>query len=148
MSVIVYTPGVWDLLHVGHVRFLKAAKALGDKLIVGVASDLAVELDKGETPIILDVMRLEMLMSLDCVDSAIIYNVLDFMPHLRNYQPDILAIGEYWGGDGRHINALEWCRRVESKVITIPYTNTISSTRIKKEIIDRERRKYDTSVEV
>ena len=61
---VVYIPGVWDLLHVGHLRVLQNAKNLGNKLFVGVASDQAVKEDKGSFPTISDTDRTEMLNAL------------------------------------------------------------------------------------
>ncbi len=72
---IVSTNGVFDLLHVGHVRYLEASRALGDLLIVGVNSDSSVRQLKGETrPINPQEERVEILLALRCVDYCVIFS--------------------------------------------------------------------------
>lgn len=133
---VVYAPGCWDLLHVGHVAFLKRAKALGDRLIVGVPSDSVVLEDKGKLPIITLTSRMEMLASLRCVDRVASYHKLDFMSHLREFRPDVLAVGEFWGRERRHKDAELYMGSNGGAVVTIPYTQEESTT----QIIERIRR--------
>src|SRR5687768_11865908 len=95
--ITVYTPGVWDLLHIGHVFFLQTARTLGGQLVVGVASDNVVWEDKGRLPIIHERDRRYIISSLKCVATAAIYYNLDFLPHLKVWEPQILAVGEFWG---------------------------------------------------
>lgn len=73
---IVFTNGCFDLMHVGHTRYLQAAKALGDVLVVGVNSDASVRtLDKGpDRPIVSQAQRAEVLGALDCVDFVTIFD--------------------------------------------------------------------------
>lgn len=125
-----YTPGVWDLLHVGHVRFLRLAKAQCDRLIVGVPDDLTVRLDKGCDPIIPLTDRVEMLGALRDVDAAVPYDVLDFLPHLRHFLPAVVFVGQDWGHDRRHTNAEEWCEENCVTIVRLPYTAHISTTAI------------------
>jgi rfaE bifunctional protein nucleotidyltransferase chain/domain len=132
---IVYTPGCWDLLHVGHINILQKAKALGDRLIVGVASDGVIEEDKGNPPVINLTHRLIMLNSLKYVDVVLDYHTLDFLPHLKAIRPDILAVGENWGGGFRHIEAEKWVKENNKRMVTLPYTLGISTTKIKQKIM-------------
>lgn len=131
---IVYTPGVWDLLHVGHVAFLERARSFGTSLIVGVPSDEVVKTDKGSYPIIPLEQRIKMLTSLKCVDVAIPYYDLEFITHLSHIRPDILVVGETWGGQKRHRDAEEWAAANGCRFIKLPYTRGVSSTSIKERI--------------
>lgn len=132
---VVYIPGVWDLLHVGHLRVLQNAKNLGNKLFVGVASDQAVKEDKGSFPTISDTDRTEMLNALSCVDHALIYPKLEFLTHLEILNPDILAVGETWGNETRHLEAKDWIDRRGKVFYKLPYTKDISTTLIKRKIV-------------
>ncbi len=98
---VVWTNGCFDLMHVGHIRNLQAAKALGDILVVGVNSDRSVRSIKGEVrPIVQDADRAELLSVLDCVDHVIIFDDLDPTQTITKLQPDVHTKGaEYSGGD-------------------------------------------------
>ena len=97
---IVFTNGVFDLLHPGHVRYLQAARAHGDLLIVGVNSDASVRRNKGPArPINPEAERAEVLAALACVDAVSIFD--DDTPDdiIRRVQPDILVKGSDWPAD-------------------------------------------------
>ena len=97
---IVFTNGVYDLLHPGHVRYLQAARALGDALIVGVNSDRSVRANKGPTrPINPEAERAEVIAAMDCVDAAVIFD--EDTPHeiISRLQPDVLVKGADWAED-------------------------------------------------
>ena len=95
---IVFTNGVFDLLHPGHVRYLTAARQLGDALIVGVNSDRSARaLAKGPgRPINTEQDRAELLAALECVDATVIFD--EPTPHeiVTALQPDILVKGADW----------------------------------------------------
>jgi rfaE bifunctional protein nucleotidyltransferase chain/domain len=96
----VFTNGVFDLLHPGHVRYLQRARALGDALIVGVNSDRSVRGNKGENrPVTAEHERAEVLLALSCVDAAVIFD--EDTPHavISLVQPDVLVKGADWGPD-------------------------------------------------
>ncbi len=131
--ILVYIPGVFDLLHIGHVSILERARSLGDKLIVGVPSDDVVVEDKGKLPIIKLQHRLRMLSSLRCVDVAVPYPKLEFITHLCMFKPDILAVGDTWGCWQRHLDAERWVEEHGKRMVRLPYSKEISTT----EIIDR-----------
>jgi rfaE bifunctional protein nucleotidyltransferase chain/domain len=96
----VFTNGVFDLLHPGHVRYLASARKLGDALIVGVNSDRSVRANKGpDRPINRDEERVEVLLSLDCVDAAVIFDEDTPLAIITQVQPDVLVKGADWGPD-------------------------------------------------
>ena len=97
---IVFTNGVFDILHPGHVRYLQAARALGDVLIVGLNGDESVRRTKGSArPINPERERAEMLAALACVDAVVIFaeDIPDAI--IRLVQPDILVKGADWAVD-------------------------------------------------
>ena len=94
---IVFTNGVFDLLHIGHLRYLQHARALGDALIVGVNSDRSVRSNKGPgRPVTPQDERAEVLEALACVDGTVIFD--EDTPHdvIAALQPDILVKGADW----------------------------------------------------
>lgn len=91
---LVLANGAFDLLHVGHARYLWAAKGLGDVLIVGVNSDSSVRALKGASrPIVPEEERAELLAHLGCVDYVVIFPETTVSALLRDLQPDIHAKG-------------------------------------------------------
>lgn len=105
---IVFTNGCFDLMHIGHTRYLQAAKALGDTLVIGVNSDASVRsLDKApDRPIVPDAQRAEVLAALGCVDYVVIFPESDPLQLITAVQPDILVKGGDWAIDrivGREI---------------------------------------------
>jgi D-beta-D-heptose 7-phosphate kinase/D-beta-D-heptose 1-phosphate adenosyltransferase len=99
-ATVVFTNGVFDLLHVGHTRYLKQARALGDVLVVGVNSDSSVKrLGKGdERPITSDDDRAELLSSLSFVDAVVIFREDTPEQLIERLLPDILVKGADWEG--------------------------------------------------
>jgi D-beta-D-heptose 7-phosphate kinase/D-beta-D-heptose 1-phosphate adenosyltransferase len=115
-------------MHIGHTRYLQAAKELGDILIVGVNSDASVRsLDKApDRPIVPDAQRAEVLAALGCVDYVVVFNESDPLQLITSVQPDILVKGGDWALDrivGRDI--------VEARggvVKTVPLVPGLSTT--------------------
>ena len=99
-ATVVFTNGVFDLLHPGHVRYLRDARRLGDALIVGVNSDRSVRAIKGpERPITPAEERAEVLLALECVDVVAIFDEQTPDAIIRRVQPDVLVKGADWGPD-------------------------------------------------
>jgi D-glycero-beta-D-manno-heptose 1-phosphate adenylyltransferase len=95
---VVFTNGVFDLLHPGHVRYLRDARVLGDALVVGVNSDRSVRSNKGpDRPINPQHERAEVLLALACVDAAVIFDEDTPRAIVSLIQPDILVKGADWG---------------------------------------------------
>ena len=99
-DTIVFTNGVFDLLHPGHVRYLQHARALGDALVVGFNSDRSARANKGAArPITPEAERAELVGSLKCVDAVVIFD--EDTPHalIAALQPDVLVKGADWAED-------------------------------------------------
>lgn len=91
---IVFTNGCFDILHLGHVRYLQKAKGFGDILVVGVNSDSSVRRLKGKgRPIMPQKDRMEILASLGCVDYVVLFNELTPAKLIRSIEPDVLVKG-------------------------------------------------------
>jgi len=97
---IVFTNGCFDLLHIGHVRYLEQAKALGDILIVGINTDASVQVLKGPTrPIQNENDRAEILASLKAVDHTVLFGEETPINLIKQIKPDILVKGGDWKKD-------------------------------------------------
>ena len=132
---LVLTNGVFDILHPGHIRYLQAARALGDRLIVAINSDRSVRaLGKAPNrPLNPELERAEVLRALACVDEVVIFDEPDPHAIISKIQPDILVKGADWAEDaiiGRDI--------VEARggqVVRIPMAPGYSTTEIIKRIL-------------
>ena len=97
---IVFANGVFDLLHVGHVRYLQAARAEGDLLVVGINSDASTRKLKGAgRPILTERARATLVAALRAVDYVVIFDELDVNSLLRELQPDVHAKGTDYSAD-------------------------------------------------
>src|SRR5687768_13510913 len=94
-QAVVFTNGCFDLMHIGHTRYLQAARSLGDLLVVGVNSDESVRaLKKGsDRPIVPEDQRAEILAALACIDYVVIFSEPDPGSLIAALQPDILVKG-------------------------------------------------------
>jgi len=131
---VVFTNGCFDLLHVGHVRYLQSARELGDALVVGVNSDASVRRLKGEDrPINPARDRAEILAALACVDFVTIFNAATPLRLIRAVGPDILVKGGDWP-----LEAIVGREAVEARggsVLTIPFEKRRSTS----ELVERIR---------
>jgi len=90
----VFTNGCFDILHVGHVRYLKEARLLGDRLVVGLNSDASVKRLKGETrPVVTEENRKEVLEALESVDEVFLFEEDTPLELIKKIKPDILVKG-------------------------------------------------------
>ena len=131
---IVFTNGVFDLLHPGHVRYLSEARRLGDALIVAVNSDRSARaLDKGlDRPLNRDAERAEVLAALSCVDATVIFD--EDTPHaiVKSLQPDVLVKGADWA-EGTIVGA-DIVEARGGRVVRIPLAEGYSTTRLIEKI--------------
>jgi D-beta-D-heptose 7-phosphate kinase/D-beta-D-heptose 1-phosphate adenosyltransferase len=126
---MVFTNGVFDLLHVGHVRYLQAARALGDALIVAINSDRSVRAIKGsERPLTPQAERAELLLGLGCVDGVVIFD--EETPHavITAVQPDVLVKGADWSADA--IVGRDVVEARGGRVVRIPLVEGRSTSRL------------------
>ena len=125
---IVFTNGCFELMHVGHTRYLLAAKDLGDLLVVAVNSDASVRsLNKApDRPIVSDAQRAEVVAALGCVDYVIRFNEPDPQSLIAALQPDVLVKGGDWAV--KHIVGREIVEARGGVVRTIPLVPGVSTT--------------------
>jgi len=132
-EVIVFTAGVWDILHVGHLKLLRRAKALGDKLIVGVLTDEAAERYKPR-PVMPYEQRLELIRELRTVDDVVQVDDTNATTLLKKIEPDILV----HGSDILHKADWEigqtWMREHGRQFVVLSYTEGVSSTGLKSTV--------------
>ncbi|MCC2642573.1 MAG: rfaEb [Nitrospira sp.] len=131
---IVFTNGCFDLMHIGHTRYLQAARTLGDLLVVGVNSDSSVRsLSKGaDRPIVPEAQRAEILAALACVDYVVIFPEPDPGSLIAILQPDILVKGGDWPAD--RIVGRETVEARSGLVQTIPLVPGVSTTKLLQRI--------------
>ena len=133
MSTTVFTNGCFDILHPGHVDLLERARALGDKLIVGINSDASIRSIKGGgRPFVGQEDRKRLLLGLAAVDEVLIFDELTPETLIRNIKPDILVKGGDW-----QTNEIVGATFVEStggKVCSLPLLKEYSSTEIVEKI--------------
>ena len=125
---IVFTNGCFDLMHIGHTRYLQSAKALGDVLVVGVNSDASVRsLNKApDRPVVTEAQRAEVLAALGCVDYVAIFSEPDPLNLITAVQPDILVKGGDWDID--RIIGRDVVEQRGGVVKTIPLVPGMSTT--------------------
>lgn len=130
---IVFTNGVFDLLHPGHVRYLQQARALGDVLIVGVNADDSVRRNKGpERPLTPELERAEILAALDCVDAVVIFGEDTPDAIIKAVQPDVLVKGADWAAD--QIVGRDTVEARGGRVVRMPVEQGYSTTSIVQKI--------------
>jgi rfaE bifunctional protein nucleotidyltransferase chain/domain len=138
---VVFTNGVFDLLHPGHVRYLSQARRLGDALIVAVNSDRSARtLDKGlDRPLNRDTERAEVLAALSCVDATVVFD--EDTPHaiVKSLQPDVLVKGADWA-EGTIVGA-DIVEARGGRVVRIPVAEGHSTTRLIDRIRSAEERR-------
>jgi D-glycero-beta-D-manno-heptose 1-phosphate adenylyltransferase len=94
---VVFTNGVFDLLHPGHVRYLQAARREGDVLVVAINADRSVQTIKGPSrPITPQAERAEILAALACVDAVVVFDEANPLQIISRLQPDVLVKGADW----------------------------------------------------
>jgi rfaE bifunctional protein nucleotidyltransferase chain/domain len=119
---IVFTNGCFDILHIGHVRYLKESKGLGDVLIVGLNSDSSISRIKPGRPLTPERERAEILSSLSVVDFITIFDEDTPYELIREVQPDILVKGSDWAK--KDIVGADIAKDVQ----TVPLTEGISTS--------------------
>ncbi len=133
---VVFTNGVFDLLHPGHVRYLADARRLGDALVVGLNGDRSVRANKGPgRPLTPERERAELLSALDCVDAVVLFD--DDTPHalIAALQPDVLVKGADWAVDA--IVGRDIVEARGGRVVRIPVEQGYSTSALVERIRQR-----------
>lgn len=131
-----YTDGVYDLFHVGHLNMIETARKQCEYLIVGVHSDEIVNQYKHRYPIIAEAERARIIGSIKGVDKVVINDVRDKLTLLERYHFNVVFIGDDWKGTDRWNNFEKILGERNVDVVYVPYTRGISTTDIKKRILD------------
>lgn len=130
-GALVMTNGHFDLLHIGHVRYLQAAAALGDALLVGLNSDASTRVRKPGRPLVSEADRAELLAALGCVDVVVIFDDLTAIPLVEALRPDVYVKGGDWGRpDGPRPPEAPVVESYGGRVAYLPYVPDRSTTLI------------------
>jgi D-glycero-beta-D-manno-heptose 1-phosphate adenylyltransferase len=130
---LVFTNGVFDLLHVGHVRYLEEARALGDALLVAINSDRTVRELKGPArPVFDQAERAEILAALRFVDYVIVFDDISPRSLIAELLPDVLVKGGDYQLD--QIHGREEVEAAGGKVISLPFVEGASTTTLIEKI--------------
>jgi D-beta-D-heptose 7-phosphate kinase/D-beta-D-heptose 1-phosphate adenosyltransferase len=135
---LVFTNGVFDLLHVGHVRYLAQARALGDALVVAINSDRSVrELKGADRPVFDQAERAEILAALRHVNYVVVFDDISPRSLIRELLPDVLVKGGDYGLD--EIHGREEVEAAGGEVISLPFVPGASTT----SLLERMKQKVD-----
>lgn len=128
-GIVVFTNGVFDLLHPGHVRYLNEARQLGNALIIGINSDRSVRANKGPArPINGAEERAEVLLALAFVDAVVVFDEDTPLDVISTVQPDVLVKGADWGPD--NIVGREVVERRGGRVVRIELAEGFSTSHL------------------
>ena len=131
---IAFTNGCFDILHVGHTRYLRDARKTGDVLILALNSDASVRAIKGEKrPLVPEAERADVVASLEAVDYVTIFDELTPLELIEFLQPDVIVKGGDWSEE--NVVGRQSVRKWGGKVVIIPETKGASTTNIVEKII-------------
>ncbi|MFQ5900197.1 MAG: D-glycero-beta-D-manno-heptose 1-phosphate adenylyltransferase [Thermodesulfobacteriota bacterium] len=131
---IVFTNGCFDIIHAGHVRYLKESKSLGDILVVGLNSDVSVRAIKGsKRPVFTQEERIEVLSALNSTDYIFLFDEPTPIRLIEAVMPDILVKGEDW--EEEDIVGGDIVKGRGGKVIRVPMVEGLSTTEVIKRIV-------------
>lgn len=134
-ATVVLTNGCFDLLHVGHVRYLQVARRLGDCLIVGVNADESVRRLKGEgRPLLPEAERAEVVAALGCVDYVVIFAEETAERLVARLEPDVYVKGSDYGPGGKELPEAELVAAHGGRIEFIPLTSRRSTSGIVERI--------------
>jgi len=139
---LVFTNGVFDILHVGHVRYLQLARTLGDALVVAVNSDASVRELKGEgRPLMNENDRAEVLAALDSVDYVTIFDDVSPRALIAELLPDVLVKGGDYTLD--QIHGREEVEAAGGSVVSLPFVEGVSSSKILERLLSARTDSHD-----
>lgn len=132
-----YTTGVFDLFHIGHLNLLRNAKAMCDKLIVGVTTDELVSY-KNKRSVIPFAERIEIVRNIGCVDAVIPQDTLDKFEAWQKLRFDVMFVGDDWYASERWNDYQKRFEEVGVRIVYFPYSKGTSSTLI-NEVLQKIR---------
>lgn len=133
---VVFTNGCFDILHIGHLRYLCAAKSEGDLLVVGLNSDKSVRLIKGDRrPIVEQNQRAELLASMWCVDYVTLFDEPDPLRIIQLLKPEVLVKGEDWSE--KDIVGSDFVKANGGRVVRVPLVAEASTSAIIQRVVER-----------
>lgn len=133
---IVFTNGCFDLLHLGHLRYLSEAKNLGDVLVVGLNSDVSVKGLKGDSrPILPEAERKEMLLGLKPVDFVCVFSESTPLELIKHVNPDVLVKGGDYAIE--QIVGHEYVQAQGGRVLSLSFVSGYSSSELIKKILEQ-----------
>ncbi|WP_217515857.1 adenylyltransferase/cytidyltransferase family protein [Vibrio metschnikovii] len=140
--VVGYTTGVFDLFHVGHVRVLRNAKAMCDRLIVGVTNDDLVSY-KNKKSVIPFEERLEIVAACKYVDLAVEQSTMDKMDAFNRYKFNIMFVGDDWYKTDKWEQIDKEMTDAGVRLVYFPYTKSTSSTLINNTLLSLRSEKSE-----
>jgi len=138
--IIGYTSGVFDLFHIGHLNILRNAKAMCDRLVVGITTDELIIDYKKKNAIIPFEERIEIVRNINCVDVVIAQETMDKFEVWDKLRFDIMFVGDDWYNSGKWQHIQKKFDEVNVRVVYFPYTKSTSSTKINSILDDRRRK--------
>ena len=148
-ETVVFTNGIFDLLHIGHVRYLQAARQLGHALVVGLNSDSSTQKLKGAgRPLVVQAERAEVLCALACVDYVVVFDERTAECLVETLQPDVYAKGGDYakarpasGGQGKALPEAPVVESYGGRVVILPYAGGHSTTQIVQRLLNEGERR-------
>jgi len=139
--ILGYTTGVFDLFHIGHLNLLRNAKAMCDRLVVGVTTDELMLEYKKKKSIIPFGERCEIIRAIKYVDAVVSQTTMDKMAAWRRLKFDMVFVGDDWFKSAKWEHVERELRNVSVRVVYFPYTKGISSTLLNKILEERRNGK-------
>jgi len=131
---VVFTNGCFDILHVGHVRYLRKAKSQGDVLVIGLNTDRSVREIKGEKrPVVPEKERAEILAALEFVDYVVLFDEPDPFRLIEALKPNVLVKGADWPKS--RIVGREIVEKIGGRVVRVPLVAGASSSGVIEKVI-------------
>lgn len=133
----VYTTGVFDILHRGHLNVLTKAKSFGSYLVVGVQDDNGVMKSKGRFPVLSTEERVQQLEALPFVNEVFSYHDTDQRDNLARIKPGVMVQGDDWEKTSDRTKTIEFLEAHNIRLKLLPYTKDISTTEIRNRILNQ-----------
>ncbi|MCM8791754.1 MAG: D-glycero-beta-D-manno-heptose 1-phosphate adenylyltransferase [Candidatus Omnitrophica bacterium] len=135
-KTVAFTNGCFDILHYGHIKYLKKAKELADILIVGINTDASIKKIKGnDRPINPLKHRMEVIAALEVIDYVISFPETTPSNLIKTIKPDVLIKGGDW--EKRNVVGADIVKKYNGKIVIIPYIKGVSTTNIIRKIVKR-----------